>query len=358
VGVRGDRGLRWVVCAVGATLGTAAYAGGDRSLAELGDAYRTGDREGAVAEVALRGRESIERDVEQLASLASKSADRSTARMAVIVLLTESALREGRAGRFPGARWRLLGAARLVEAAPPTRDRAFERRFYLLAGLALHAGGDLQPGYTLVQKGLGIVPGDPELLTAQAAMIETVAALRRYDPSPDAHGREPPPGGYGTEIGNAGRLPNASLAEAATRYEEALALAPDLYEARLRLGRVRLLQGRPHDALPELDRVAADARQPGQRYLASLFAGRAWESRGDLQRAAAAYRAAAGQVPAAQSGLIALARALDRLGDAAGSQDTLDRTRDAATEDPWWDYQVGQPARLDALLAELRRLTP
>lgn len=350
----------WVVVAAGATLATATATAGERTLVELAEAYRTAERERAVAETALRSRDGLEREAAQLATLASRSPSWSTTRLGAIALLTESALVEHRAGAFSGARWRVLSAARLMEAAPPTtRDSAFERRFYLLAGLALHAGAELEPGYALLERGLKLVDRrDPELLTAQGAVIETVAALRRYD-RPDARGGPPQPGGFASESGGRGSLPSVSLADAETRYYQALALDPDLSEARLRLGRVRLLRGRTREALHELDRVAAEARRPDQRYMARLLGGRALEALGDVPRAVAAYRAADAQVPQAQTALLALGRALDRLGDNAGAQAALDRASAlGGPDDPWWNYQSGQPARLDDLLAELRRLAP
>jgi tetratricopeptide (TPR) repeat protein len=93
--------------------------------------------------------------------------------------------------------------------------------------------------------------------------------------------------------------------------------------------------------------------------MARLFGGRALEALGDWPRAVAAYRAADAQVPQAQTALVALGRALDRLGDSAGAQEALDRaSAPGGPEDPWWDYQSGQPARLDELFEELRRLLP
>jgi tetratricopeptide (TPR) repeat protein len=200
---------------------------------------------------------------------------------------------------------------------------------------------------------------DPELLTALGSIIEGVAALRSYEPSPDCRGCPARSGGYLSEHGEGGSLPGATLAEAEARYRRALKLDPELDEARLRLGRVRLLEGRTHEALRDLEQVAAEARDVRQRYLARLFEGRARESLGDLAGAAAAYREATAHSPEGQTGILALGRALDRLGDAAGAQEALERASAAqGPQDPWWDYQSGQPARLDELLEALRRLVP
>jgi tetratricopeptide (TPR) repeat protein len=119
---------------------------------------------------------------------------------------------------------------------------------------------------------------------------------------------------------------------------------------------VRVLLGSRDRALPDLERFAAEAREPRHRYLARLFEGRAREALDDLPGAAAAYRAATELVPA-QSAFLALGRALDRVGDRAEAQMALELVGAASgAEDPWWDYQSGQLRRLDGLLAELRGL--
>jgi tetratricopeptide (TPR) repeat protein len=271
------------------------------------------------------------------------------------VLLTESALREMGEGRFPRSHWLIENAARLMQATTAgAAGSDFDRRFYLLAGLALHAGGALEPAHRVLLHGLRFVDErDPELLTALGAVTESVAALRQYD-SPEPSGRPLRPGGYETESGGGGSLPRASLAEAQGYYERARSADPGLVEARLRFGRVRLLRRQPQAAIAELARVAVASATPAQRYLGHLFEGRANEAIDDQRGAAAAYRNAVTQV-GAQTGWLALARALDRLGDTPAAQDALARACSAAdTEDPWWDYLSGQPSRLDALLVNLR----
>lgn len=350
-----------LVVAISGTLSSTAPAAGERSLRELAQVYRDGDRDRAMAALALRSRESVESEAEQLAALLSNAGlAGSVQRLSVIALLSEGALADLRVGAFRRVPWKLQSAARLAAAAPPaTRGTVFERRFYLLAGLALHAGAELAPAHAVLLDGLRVARNDPELLTALGATVETVATLRQYDPSPDSDRRRPRPGGYASESGGSGALSNARLADAEAHYERALALDPGLIEARLRLGRARLLRGRPDQALRELERVAAEARLPSQRYLAQLFRGQALEATGDFGGAAAACRAATLEVPQAQAGLLALGRALDRLGDKAGAQQALERASSpGGPEDPWLDYQSGQPARLDDLLAELRSLLP
>ncbi|MGE0454984.1 MAG: tetratricopeptide repeat protein [Vicinamibacteria bacterium] len=354
------RSLTLVVVA-SAALPLPAQPAGDRTLAELAKGYRTGDRELAVAALGLRSRESVESEAQRLAGLFSDAGLAGDAqRAAAVVLLSESALRDLDVGAFRRVPWKLQSAARLAAAAPPaTSGSLFDRRFHLLAGLALHAAGELEPGHAVLLAGSQAATNDPELHTALGAVIETVATLREYDPSPDSKRGRPRRGGYASESGGRGSLSNATLADAQARYERALEIDPELTEARLRLGRARLLRGRPAEALRELERVAAEARQPAGRYLARLFEARALEALGDLRGAAAACRAATLEVPRAQAGLLALGRALDRLGDTAGAQEAFERaSAPGGPEDPWLDYRSGQPARLEGLLEELRSLLP
>ena len=119
------------------------------------------------------------------------------------------------------------------------------------------------------------------------------------------------------EEGAGGRLPRTDLADAQAALTEALQRDPSLLEARLRLGRVLLLRGKPHDALPELERIARESSNPAQIYMAKMSEGRC--------------------------------RAQNAFGEAMQPQ--VDR-------DPWLDYLKGQPDRVDSLAGELRSLIP
>jgi tetratricopeptide (TPR) repeat protein len=337
----------------------AAPASSERSLLDLAEEYRTGDREKAVGKFGLWSREEVEQEVERLVLLFRRAPPTATAlRPAAVTLLAESALRAREAGAFSLVRWLLLDAARLVAAVPAAKGGStFERRFYLFAGLALHRSGQAEAAHGVLLKALENAKDDAELHTALGTVIETIASLRTYDHSPDS--RPEGRGGYKTEDGERGSLPFVKLADSEAHYEKALAIDPTLVEARLRLGRTRLLRGRPAEALRDLERVAAEASQPGHRYMARLFEGRALEVRGDLDGAAAAYRAAVEEVPMAQSALIALGRALDGLGDSATAQEALEAAAARSKPyDPWLGYRLGQPERLPGLLEDLRGLIP
>jgi tetratricopeptide (TPR) repeat protein len=286
--------------------------------------------------------------------------EREMRRLAAAAILTEAALSHLRIGDLRLLAPGLWTTSLLLDVQPqgPT-GRAFAQEFYLLAGLILHWHVELEAGDRLLTKALRSYPENPELHTALGSLIETVASLRTYPPPPGSpESRAPEPGGYSSERGDyGGVLQGATLEQAEGHYARALAVDPTLDEARLRLAHVRLQEGRPEEALRDLAQVATQARQPRQRYLAWLFAGRAREMTGDLPGAVAAYRACVANRPRAQTGLLALARALDQAGDQPGAQQTLASvTAPRAPFDPWWNYQAGQPERVQDLVAQLRRI--
>jgi tetratricopeptide (TPR) repeat protein len=337
---------------------------GEPSLEELVRLYRSGDHEKSVALATLWGLGNVEAETQRRLDAAVSRDDaeaREALRLAVAAILTECALDDLRVGRPERTRPGLEAAARLVEAGPlGPRGQLFARRFYLVAGLTFQAYVDPKAGHDLLEEGLEHHADDPELITALGSTIETIASVRHYELPADAdrERNRQDSGGYRSERGDRGSLPGASLRQAEACYEKALALDPSLIEARLRLGRVRLLRRRPEEALPDLQRVAVEGR-PAQSYLARLLEGRALEALGDLAGAAAAFRAATAHAPRAQTSLLALGDSLDRLGDTAGAQEAFARASEAgAKADPWWIYLSGQPDRIDALVVELRGLVP
>jgi tetratricopeptide (TPR) repeat protein len=346
--------------------GSAAQAPpvGQASLEELAGAYRSGRHEEAVSPATLWSAEQITLEIGRLLATDARpddAAEREATRLAAVAILTEGAIVHVRTGDPAPLAPGLWAAHRVLEAEPlGAHGRSFARRFYLLAGLILHWHVELAVGHRLLVEALRSFPDDPQLLTAAGSIVEAVAALREYElpGGPDARARNL--GGYRPEGGgHGGSLPGASLVQAEADYERALTLDPGLHEARLRLAHVRLGQGRAGEALGDLERVAAEARQPRQRYLARLFEGRAREKLGDLTGAAAAFRAGLVDVPGAPTALLALGRSLDRLGDDLGAQAAFtSASAGDAPFDPWWSYEAGQPERVEDLVAELRGLVP
>jgi Flp pilus assembly protein TadD len=289
---------------------------------------------------------------------AAEAAERAARRLAAAALVAERAVSLLGSGDGRPLAPGLATASLLLGADLSAADsRSFARDFSLLAGILLHWHVELAAGHQLLAKAVRDFPDDPELHTALGSIVETVASLRTYEPRGDSEAATNS-GGYTSEGGEqAGVLPDATLGDAEVHYEHALALDPGLHEARLRLGHVRLLEGRLADALVELERVAKGAGQPRQRYLACLFAGAAREKLGDVAGAITAYRACIEGGPRAQTALLALGRALDRLGDKSGAQEAFAGAAAAGRLfDPWWSYRFGQPERAENLVAQLRGL--
>jgi tetratricopeptide (TPR) repeat protein len=361
-----------------------APATSEVTLGSLAERYLAGDTQGAVSTVARWDSDTLEAEVTQLLppkGVIDEGRDRSL--RAAAMLVTEAAGHALVANDSDTARWRLEHAASLVDALTAPGSALFARRFYLLSGLALHAVADVEAAYEMLNRALRRFDRDPELQLAMGAAVETIAGLRRYDEGPRPRSAATPVGramtGMTPQVGtllqqqaqvtvkdcfsiegvhdSSRCMAPQSLQGAEARYVAALSLQPTLLEARLRLGRVRLMGGDARGALRELDIVAAQASDRTQRHLACLFQGAARQELGDLEGAISAYEAAAHEVPDAQSALIALGRARNRIGETNRAQGAFARALAASRSlDPWWLYLHGQPGRLNGLDAELRGL--
>jgi tetratricopeptide (TPR) repeat protein len=146
------------------------------------------------------------------------------------------------------------------------------------------------------------------------------------------------------------------LAELSLR--RAVAAAPKLIEARLRLGHVLGLQGRAADAVKELRAAVSATEIPLLRYYGEMFLGRALSTLGEFDDARAAFERAAALYPRAPSPKIALSELAGRSGSRAAAlalvREALDTDVNSDDEDePLWSYDVvpGRSARM--LLEEM-----
>jgi tetratricopeptide (TPR) repeat protein len=127
-------------------------------------------------------------------------------------------------------------------------------------------------------------------------------------------------------------------------------------EANLRLGYIRLREGQSDAALAHFDRVASLTGDARLRYLAHLYSGWTLGTKGRIDEAIVAYRAAARFVPQSQSAsalLVALLTKHDRLADAEQVADEF-LSADEAAGDPWRAYFVGDSAAYPAIVRRLR----
>jgi tetratricopeptide (TPR) repeat protein len=146
--------------------------------------------------------------------------------------------------------------------------------------------------------------------------------------------------------------------DAEKAFRDALALEPGSQEARLRLGKLLLDEGRATEAEPLLEGVAAAKGDERRRYLARLFLGRLAETRGRHEDAGGFYRQALADWPDAQAARLGLARSLERsagpeaarilVGASLAASRRFDRP-----EDPWWPYEFGPPGLAKAALDRL-----
>jgi tetratricopeptide (TPR) repeat protein len=360
-------------------LGVALASGGaaaappvrERTLESLAESYRGGERARALAELRLWSEDRIVLEAERLRAAtprpAFSNAELRRSLLAAAALLTEAGIADARDQVVRAVR-QVHAASRLVRLLPVRRGcaecDAFARPFAILAVSSLLSWSHIEPAHELAVQGLRDFPQEAELWLALGSIQEIVAGFRTYDPSPDAlrRGRHSLASGTYTVEGHPwgpleGRLPPASLAQAERDYLEALRIDPGSRAARLRLGNVRVLQGRAAEAVPDLERVALESPLAAERYLARLFEGRGRERLGDIEGAVAAYSAAVEAVPFGQTAELALGRVLDLVGERARAQEALSAAAryDVSAVDPWWDYCAG---RLDRSVfeARLRRL--
>src|SRR2546423_3092250 len=117
----------------------------------------------------------------------------------------------------------------------------------------------------------------------------------------------------------------AELREAESLFRRAVAHAPAMAEAHLRLGRVIGVQGRAADALAELQQALTLLDDEELWYDGELFVGAMEEALGRYDAAAAAYERAAIRYPGAQSPLFALSQLARRRGDRAAALAAIER---------------------------------
>lgn len=149
------------------------------------------------------------------------------------------------------------------------------------------------------------------------------------------------------------------LDTAREEYAAALSAAPDLSEARLRLGRVLWRLGQPEAALPHLEAVIASSAIGGLRYLAHLFLGQIHEDRSRWPEAEQQYRDALDLQPQSERAAVALSHMRFVQGDTESSRAVLtasiERARPGAGVDPWVSYLVIQSPEGEGILKGLGR---
>ncbi len=330
----------------------------------LVERYASGDRTGAVAELASWPEERLRREIAALDALhrtalacASCPAAAEWRRVArASLLLQTDCARQARRGGEPAGGFDSAAAliARLLVDDPELQ--AFAARWYeAVAGLA-QAENRWEDALAWAEAGLRAFPASPELLLARGSIEETVAVLLTL-PSSE------PGAAASSSQRQASRQRRQDvlfqLERARDAYLAALAASPGLPEARLRLGRVQWRLGRAEEARETLEGLLAIQKAGATAFLARLFLGRIHEDAGRLDEALAGYESALALHPRAQSALVARSHLRLRRGEAAGAR------RDAETavaagghrlvEDPYWLYPWGSSVGVEERLEALRR---
>ena len=149
-----------------------------------------------------------------------------------------------------------------------------------------------------------------------------------------------------------------ALAKARRLFEAALVRDPKHPEARLRLARVKLLQGDARAAVRELTALVPEVGTDSVlAYFAYLFLGAAQESARDPAAAMTAYREAMKLYPAAQSPRVSLARLEAPSSVAPAPLEELLHQERRRSDDPWLTYHTGPARRSLSLRAELWRVS-
>jgi tetratricopeptide (TPR) repeat protein len=235
---------------------------------------------------------------------------------------------QGRAVVDFGLYWSCARTA--MDFAEPTPDgQGVVGDWYIATGGYLLNQRDYSDAKPHLEHARDVLPGEPRLALLLGSVDENLAS-----PSIQALFQ----GGRGAmTIGARVDL----LRKADFQLRSALLLDPALNEARLRLGRVLLLLGRPDEALPMLAGAESGLRRTESKYAAALFSGLAHNELGNRAEAAAAFGRASAIFPDAQSARLALAEMAMLGSNHAEALAAVQSIKYAdVTSDPFWRYDT------------------
>ena len=242
--------------------------------------------------------------------------------------------------RCPGRHAKIAGRyAALLARNPQTQD--FARRFFLTTALLWQHRACFEDAILEARAGIELFPREAKLLLTRGSVLEERAILVTA----------------GLPSGQLNSLPQEWLKDAQRDFTDAIAFAPDLVLARVRLGRVLWRLKQPEPARETLEAALGRAREADHLYLAHLFLGRIHEDAQRLDQAVAEYRAAAQVYPEGQSAAVALAHALQLAGEAEEARRAMARglTDGRRARDAFSDYLAGNTEGADRMEADLHR---
>ena len=228
----------------------------------------------------------------------------------------------------------------------------FIRDWYLLIVAYRHGHGQVAWSRAFLAEARQLFPKDARVLLVSGADHEMLSdvikgSLYRVDAT-------------GQITGQSDIDPARELDRAVEFFRQAAAMAPELVEARLRLGRTLYRRNDLPGATRELQAALELAVHEPVRYLALAFLGMVETARGDFQAADRLYGDAQRLFPSAQSISVIRSEAAYLSGRSADAASLVAaRLREPAREDPWWMYSLGEwwhfEARMRAMRAEVRR---
>ncbi len=260
-----------------------------------------------------------------------------------------AAIDDGRVALLPkGRNWEF--ARRLIDSVSPSPSQDPMARQWYIATTA-HLQGRRLPVYAKqnLENALEIFPSDDRILFYAGVLHEVWA-------SPLHQKMQLPPGieaTYGSE--------ESELKKAERFFRKSIEVNPNSPETHLRLGRVLGLLGRHHQAVAELQLVAASIKDPQLLYYSSLYLGFEYSMLSRQIEARAQYERAAALYPTAQSPLLALSQLARSGDDLEGAISALQSVfglphTDFWKDDPWWIYDLSHVRDADALIAEMREI--
>ena len=268
---------------------------------------------------------------------------------------------DGRVEGFARANPNWQYSMSLLESLPaaPRRD-PFVARWYRAVGAYFANERSYADAVRHFERAQLVVPNDPLVLYGEACLQETLGAPRiqnyvRVTTLPN-----------GLVIRDVSS-PQTHLRRAESLLRKALAADSHFVEANLRLGRVLTQLKRHEEALPYLQAAIADSLDRTVTYYAHLFSGDAALALGRLPDSRLSYEIAVALYPDSQASRLGLAAALRAAGDRPAALAAMARTltKPAASrdsDDPWWDYYLGDAANVERLIQEswepLRSRTP
>jgi len=284
--------------------------------------------------------------------------DRPRREAAFVLELAHAALKSGQRGAVPAVQ-KLLDKHRLL-VRDPLGPSAFER-YWLWAAVAILQGvNEPAVNQEFVTAALARFPDEPRLLLAKAFLLDrrqpfaSGEETRTTMMAPQMAGNTVIPARLSVTAG----LPERHVREVLTAYDSVLTTDEVGAEARLRKSLLLYRAGQAREALELLDSSSVVSSDIALRYLRDLFRGRALTALGSLDEAAAAYQAALGHAPQAQSPQVALMAVALLRGDRERAAAIAEQIQNAAPgADPWWTYWEGDYRLVPGILTRLRTQT-